>query len=238
MESGVPLNTNRLVWKIIDWFYPPSCVECGCKGYNICPKCLSEAVPINDSFCNICGKPVNILNGCSFCQNYKFHFTSARAAFVYEGAIRTAIKKLKYAQDLGLSELFSNFLFSIYLKEKWDVNLVTAVPLYKNRFSSRGFNQSEWIARPLSKAIGIPFSSGALQKTIHTNPQVGLNQNERRINLQKAFQAEPAIVVKKKILLIDDVMTTGSTFDECANTLLKAGASEVYCLSVASTVIL
>ncbi len=235
MESGLRLNPRRSIWKIIDWFYPPNCIECGCEGYAICPKCLNESVPIIDSFCSICGKPVDDLCGCSLCKKNVFRFTSARAAFLYTGAIRTAIKKLKYAQHLGLSELFANYLLSVYSRERWEVDLVTAVPLYKKRFAARGFNQSEWIAKPLAKAIGKPFSSGAIQKTIHTTPQVGLNQNERKNNLRNAFQAEPVIVRNKKVLIVDDVMTTGSTFNECASALLQGGASEVYCLSVAST---
>jgi predicted amidophosphoribosyltransferase len=125
-------------------------------------------------------KTVDDLQDCSLCKKSNFQFTYARAAFLYDGAIRTAIKKLKYAHQLGLSELFANFLISVYLRERWEVDLVTAVPLYKKRFASRGFNQSEWIAKPFAKAIGKPFSSGAIQKTIHTTPQVGLNQNERK----------------------------------------------------------
>jgi competence protein ComFC len=235
MESGLRLNPRGSIWKIIDWFYPPNCVACGCDGYAICPKCIDSALPIIDSFCNICGKPVDDLQDCSLCKKSNFQFAYARAAFLYDGAIRTAIKKLKYAHQLGLSELFANFLISVYLRERWEVDLVTAVPLYKKRFASRGFNQSEWIAKPFAKAIGKPFSSGAIQKTIHTTPQVGLNQNERKNNLHNAFSAEPVIVRNKKVLIIDDVMTTGSTFNECASALLKAGASEIYCLSVAST---
>ncbi len=237
MRNGTTRNPSRLIWKIVDCFYPPICAGCGSEGANICPDCANSLVPITESFCPVCGKPYHPNRQCPLCGHNHFSFTAARAAFVYSGVICSAIKKLKYTRNLGLSGLFSDFLLSVYLDTKWDIDLVTAVPLYKKRYADRGFNQSEWIAKPLSRAIGKPFSAGALQKAVNTTPQAGLSQQERSTNLREAFRAEPVIVKEKNVLIVDDVMTTGSTFNECAQTLRKAGASKVYCLSVASTVI-
>ncbi len=236
MKSGAG-NLSQLIWKTVDWFYPPVCVECGSEGANICPECMQTLVPIQEPFCPICGKPSRHHNPCALCAASQFEFSAARAAFSYTGAIRSAIKKLKYFQNLGLSKLFAGFLASVYTNAGWQADLVTAVPLFKKRLAGRGFNQSEWIARPLAGMIRIPFSSGALQKIVNTRPQVELDQQERSRNLQEAFRAEPALVKTKKVLIVDDVMTTGATFNECAHTLRQAGASEIYCLSVASTVI-
>lgn len=113
--------------------------------------------------------------------------------------------------------------------------MIIPVPLSKERRKERGFNQSEWIAGAFSRKSGIPVKPTALQKVRNTRTQVGLNREEREMNLRGAFMAEPLLIQEKKVLLVDDVMTTGSTFNECAFALKQHGASKVYCLSVATT---
>lgn len=112
---------------------------------------------------------------------------------------------------------------------------MTAVPLSQNKLYERGFNQSVWIGKPLAARIGVPFKANALIKMKDTEPQVGLNRVQRRDNLKGAFLAEPKLVNGKSVFIVDDVMTTGATFQACAEALLLGGAKEVYCLSVATT---
>lgn len=221
-------------WNTIDWIFPPACVECGKMGSQICEGCLAESVPVTEPCCKKCGKPLDGLHGCALCRDTTFHFTSCRAPFVYEGAIASGIKQLKFKKNLELAELFAKQIFSLYLRERWNADIVIPVPLSRERRSERGFNQSEWIARSFARSAGLPMKPSALQKVRNTQSQVGLTRDERQHNLYGAFQAEPVLVRNRRVLLIDDVMTTGSTFNECARVLMEAGTQVVLCLSVST----
>ena len=144
------------------------------------------------------------------------------------------IKKLKYDGCLELVPILSDLLYGFWKELGWEADLIVPVPLSEKRRAQRGFNQSEMIGRSFAKKTGIPIGPGALMKIRHTAQQVGLNAEERRENLSGAFAAEEVMVKGKRILLLDDVMTTGSTFAECSAVLLKAGAGSVKCLSVAT----
>lgn len=223
--------------EILDLFYPKSCIECGKPGKWICDECLKKVRFLSSGFCKKCGKPLNKSTGlCPLCHDFQFSFTACRSAFVYEGAVASGIKALKYSKRIPFASYFAAFLYDILVHEDWNIDLITAVPLYKDRLAERGFNQSGKIAESLSKKVSIPYNSSALQKISDTKTQVGLGREERLENLKSAFVAEPIFVIGKRILLIDDVMTTGSTFNECSQTLLKAGASNVFCLSIATSV--
>ena len=228
-------NQKTIAWEILDWIFPPSCCGCGIKGAVICPSCRKSLTLLEEPVCQICGKPFDPLDGCKTCRSQEMRFTSARAAFLYQGIVREAIHQLKYSGNLEISQVFANYLLSVYLKQNWEPDFVIAVPLSKEKMNERGFNQSEWIAKPLAKAIRKPYLKGALRKKQDTDSQVGLGRTERIENLRGAFQAEPILVRGKNILIIDDVMTTGSTFNECAGTLKASGAKDVFCLSVATT---
>ncbi len=235
MTENLHLSASHLLWSVIDWIYPPVCCGCGQDGHDICPECQTSLQRPGADICQKCGKTLDPLDGCLTCGAVLASYDAARAAFFYEGTIREAIHQLKFNGNLGISRLLSKMLFSVYLMQKWQPDLVTAVPLTKRHLNERGFNQSNWLAAPIARLVGLKFLKGALQKTLDTETQVGLDHTQRFENLKGAFQAEPVLVKGKSILLIDDVMTTGATFNECAKTLKQAGAKKVYCLSVATT---
>ncbi len=224
-----------LTWSALDWLFPPQCVGCGKRGAILCDRCQTTLKTIPIDCCKKCGKPLHATKICQTCLTQEFSFIQARAAYLYEGIVREAIHQLKFSGNLGLANLFSKILYSVYLYGNQQVDLVTAVPLSQNKLNERGFNQSVWIGRPLATRIGVPFKSRALIKMKDTEPQVGLNRVQRHGNLKGAFIAEPKLVNGKKVLIVDDVMTTGATFQACAEALLVAGAKEIYCLSVATT---
>lgn len=116
------------------------------------------------------------------------------------------------------------------------VDLLVPVPLAKNRLRERGYNQVSVLARPLSMALGIRFEAGALRRSRETRSQVGLTRAERHDNVHGAFNAEPRRVNGRKILLMDDVATTGSTLSSCAEALYSAGAQDVFAVTVARAV--
>ena len=224
-----------LTWSALDWFFPPCCVGCGKPGAIICDQCTTTLKPIPTNHCSKCGKPLHEVEYCQTCSSQTFHFTQARAACLYEGTIRKAIHQLKFNGNLGLANPFSKLLYSVYLYDNRKVDLVTAVPLSQNKLNERGFNQSIWIGKPLAARIGVPFKASALIKMKDTEPQVGLNRLQRQGNLKGAFLAEPKLIKGKNVLIVDDVITTGATFEACAEALLVGGAKEIYCLSVATT---
>lgn len=116
---------------------------------------------------------------------------------------------------------------------QWPVDIMIPVPLGKKRLKERGYNQVGLVARPLAYQIGLRYEPEALWKTRETRSQVGLNVSQRRDNVNNAYQANPDIVKRKSVLIMDDVATTGSTISACTEALLSAGAQEVYVLTIA-----
>ena len=229
------MDLRSLAGKILDWVYPPVCVSCGKPGKLLCEDCRAKLQPVGEHFCTKCGKPLQKGKPCRLCRTYEFRFLSCRAPFLYAGPAAAMIKKLKYNGSLSLVPILAQELADFWKDLGWEVDLLIPVPLSEQRKAQRGFNQSELIGKAFAKKTGIPVRSGALMKIRHTAQQVGLNADQRRENLNGAFAAEKAFVEGKRILLLDDVMTTGSTFAECSSVLLDAGAGSVQCLSVATT---
>ncbi|MEA2008218.1 MAG: ComF family protein [Chloroflexota bacterium] len=143
---------------------------------------------------------------------------------------------MKYERDLGLGEVMAEFLCQVFSSTGWEVDLVAPVPLGMERFKKRGYNQAMLLARPFAWSMGLPHTPNALQRVRETRSQVELSFLERRENVAGAFKAKPEIVSGKSVLVIDDVTTTGSTLDACAEALLHANAKQVYGLTLARAV--
>lgn len=223
-------------WRLLTWFFPPRCLGCGIRGTNLCADCAGAAERVSGIRCRRCGKPFEADNVCPLCSRLeKIYFERVRSAFVYENLIREAIHQFKFKRKLELSLLFANEIFSVYLIQKWPIDLVVPTPISKERRNERGYNQTEWVARTFAIRAGLPYSATGLQKLRETESQSSLSEAERRSNLAGAFAAEPITVQGKSILVVDDVLTTGTTMNECARALLKAGAAQVYGLTIAAT---
>ncbi|GAB4538538.1 MAG: hypothetical protein Fur0020_07450 [Thermodesulfovibrionia bacterium] len=168
---------------------------------------------------------------CSECITDEPHFEYARSYGIYEGAIEEAIKLLKYHGVKRLSRPLSDLLFSLPLPP---VDVIIPVPLHGKRLKERGFNQSAIIGRHISRGIGMPLLINSLIRTRDTLPQVGLNAKDRKRNIKGAFSVQDKKgIYKKRVLLIDDVLTTGSTARECSKVLKMAGAKSVYVMTIA-----
>ena len=154
---------------------------------------------------------------------------------MYEKAAAEGIKRLKYGHALGFADFFGHFLAKQFEGYGRKSDIVVPVPLSWERRVNRGYNQSEWIAKAYCRETGLTLCSNALFKIRDTVSQVELTHEERRRNLEGSFLAEPVFVRGKKVLLVDDVMTTGSTFEVCTAALLEAGAKQVDCLSAATS---
>jgi len=117
--------------------------------------------------------------------------------------------------------------------ENWQIDAVAAIPLNKDRFKERGYNQAEVLARPLANLLKVPIISASIVRVKKTQSQVGLSLPQRKSNVENAFLADHQIVNSKKVLIVDDVATTGSTIDACSQSLLDAGAKSVFGLTLA-----
>jgi ComF family protein len=151
----------------------------------------------------------------------------------FDGPVQKAILQLKYGGDIPLGEVLSRPLIRILRQSCWPIELVTPVPAGVAHQAKRGYNQAALLAWPVARGSALEYNSTALIKVRETRSQVGLNRLERRQNVDMAFQAKSAQVAGKKILVIDDVATSGATLLACTDALYQAGADQVYGLTLA-----
>lgn len=161
-------------------------------------------------------------------------FVAARACGIYEGALRAAVLALKHTPNVcaRLSDLLTETLVRAPLNQ---ATLIIPVPLHPEREKSRGFNQAAIIGRLLALKCGLPFDADCMIRSRHTERhRAGMDAKDRRTTVEDAFQVScPALIAGERILLVDDVFTTGATVSSCAKTLLAAGAAEVFVLTIA-----
>jgi ComF family protein len=147
--------------------------------------------------------------------------------------MREIIHQLKYGNNIALALPLGGALVQLYRSAPYPADLVTVVPMSRQRRLRRGYNQASLIARAFCRAAGLPFSSSVLRRIRQTESQVGKHPRERMLNVKDAFAAETEFVAGKTVLVIDDVFTTGATMRSCANALKQAGAGHVIGLTAA-----
>lgn len=223
----------RSLWRGLDWLYPPVCAGCGGPGERWCERCQAAVKRMQGEVCPVCGAMKSGLGACAQCRTTRPHFKGLRAWAIYEGSLRKAIHQLKYKRDLALGEALARPLIELWPRLGWEVDLLLPVPLGVARLAERGYNQSALLARPLALAHSIPYRPQGLKRLRETRSQVELSAQERRLNVRGAFQGEARVVSGKRVLVVDDIATSGATLDACALALLEAGALEVVCLTLA-----
>jgi ComF family protein len=165
-----------------------------------------------------------------------YSFTSARSTGQFETLLRDLIHRFKYQGQVAVGEKLGRFMAeSDYVDFRIaDYSLMIPIPLHRKRLQDRGFNQSVILSREISRYHGIPMRFDVLKRTIYTEPQVSLGRDDRNRNVQGAFEVtERGAIEGERILLIDDVYTTGSTVNECAGVLRQSGAEDVSVLTLA-----
>ena len=224
------------LWRIIDFFYPPFCCHCGKIGFEVCPSCFSKIEIISTHrICNSCGRVIQNHGKCPICTLSPPKFDQARSWGIYSGVLKQIIQKIKYDRGFGVIEYISKPLIDCIFRWGISIDMIIPIPLGKKREKERGYNQSALIAAPISKLLGIPMNKSALSRFRETRSQVGLNYEERNRNINGAFHAKHTEITQKSILLIDDIATTCATLNESAKTLKLAGASKVFCFTIAQT---
>lgn len=208
---------------------------------NLCRDCIDGFLKlrINIPYCSVCGIPFNApsngVHPCGECIKSPPPFETARSGFAYSGTVLDAIHLLKYNGRTTLSLPLGKFAANA-VESALTVDLVVPVPLHIKRLRQRGYNHSLLFARHVAQRLSVPVDTTALKRTRPTVPQVELSASLRQTNVAGAFEVvKPDTVRDRRVLLVDDVLTTGATVRECARVLRKAGAS-VHVLTLARTI--
>jgi len=237
--------------QLIDIIYPPRCAICTrflwknplvretCSPF-CCTHCLSDFRPLVSPMCPICGQPfpsqVMEDHPCEDCLKKRPFYDAAWAPYRYEGAMLTGIHRLKYAAKNVVADAFGPLL-ARFAERRLDPSkhlLIMPVPLHPRRLRERGFNQSQLLAAHVSRTLHMDLDFLSLRRIRYTPAQVSLAKKDRRHNVLGAFELINSDVVNgRSVLLVDDVVTTGSTLNECARILRQGGAKEVFGLSLA-----
>jgi competence protein ComFC len=222
----------------MDWLYPPRCCNCDRQGFVFCDACFAEINPLSGNLCQKCGYPTSKKNNlCEDCQFQPPPFTSMRSWSVYSGSLQQAIHAFKYKRNLALARTLAKPIVEMVKKSDWEIDLVVPVPLSLSRYISRGYNQAALLSWELATQLNIQHSTSVLKRIKNTSRQIEMDVNKRFTNLLDAFYANPATLKKRNVLIIDDVITTGSTMQNCTRALLNAGAEKIYCVSVARAIL-
>lgn len=236
---------KEIMTGIADVIFPPRCITCSAMlqehgPHPFCPQCAAGIRYIRSPLCPRCGIPFTAPGEedhlCGECLVTRRPFAIARAVGLYEETLLTAIHLFKYRGRIGigksLGDIMADFAGGIWDMKVFD--LIMPVPLHRKRLQERGFNQAVILARKIAKRFSLPLDFLTLRRKVFTAPQVGLGHEERSANVRGAFTLwKPERVAGKRVLLVDDVYTTGSTLAECAGTLLDAGADSVAVLTLA-----
>lgn len=221
----------------LDLLFPRWCLGCGKEGDFICPACRRALPRITPPLCPLCGRHQINANLCPACVGWETAIDGIRAPFKFEGAIRQAIHGLKYNNLRALAPLLGGWLDDYLRANPLPAEVLVPVPLHPKRLRERGYNQSRLLAREMAKLSGLPLADDCLVRRRQTDPQARTTSAEqRRDNVAGAFSCRDRRLEDKRVLLIDDVSTSGATLDACARALKEAGASSVWGLVLATEV--
>jgi len=241
-------NIKSIVTGLTDIIFPPRCLICGTplmenENYSFCPGCRSRINCVRSPQCTRCGLPFQSTEDedhlCEECILSKPFFSTARALGKYEGTLLEAIHLFKYKGKITIGKTLGKLMAqaeynSLNIR---DYTLIIPIPLHRKKLAERGFNQSLILAREIAVRFSIPLDFTTLKRNVYTKSQTSLKKNERKSNVKGAFEVKtPGKIKGEKILLIDDVFTTGSTARECSRMLIRHKADEVAVLTLARAV--
>jgi len=236
-----------LLRTILNLVIPPRCI-CGQivlkESQILCKNCWDKFKFSNANCCSICSYPFDyeaFAGGiCGFCIDETPHFNLAKYFFAYDKNSAHLITSLKYSDNTAYARTLGYLIAEKILEFPAHIDIVTAVPIHKKRLISRKYNHAALIANHLARKKNIPANNLILLKTKQTEPQANLSRVRRQKNIIGAIEVNPKLAARikgKNILLVDDVMTTGATANECAKVLRKAGVGQIYVLTAARTIL-
>ncbi|MFA5525120.1 MAG: ComF family protein [Tissierellales bacterium] len=237
---------KKLYKSILNLLFPEEGICFYCDQYceeikedHLCSDCRDKLSFINEEKCPFCGKPIYQVDSskrCRYCANKTFYFTKVISPLEFSGFLRKAIYKYKYESKPYMYKSFGEFMIKALKKENLEtMDFVVPVPLHRTRKGERGYNQAELLAKYISLKMEIPLDVKNLKRIKATKTQNKLGRHEREQNIKDAFKIRDGRVYKdKRILLVDDIFTTGSTVNECSRILIEHGAAEVYVITIAT----
>ena len=231
---------SRLFRSVLDFALPPRCGGCGLIVDDVdtfCQDCW-RSLHFLQGGCTRCGLPLEATDAetCGACLAKPPRLDRIRAAVAYGDISRSIAIRLKYGRKVGLARTMSRYMQKL-IAEMPPEAILMPVPLHRSRLWSRGFNQSAIVARDLSRRTGLPVSVGTLRLIRPTPPLKGMSRHQRRRAVASAFRVDPNAQLRgRTIVLVDDVLTTGSTANACARALKRAGAERVDLISWARVI--
>ena len=239
----IALHKSELFQAAVSLLYPATCTVCRKQvrvGEYLCGDCEAKIIRIVPPFCETCSEPfegsINTAFNCANCAHRAIYFDAAVAAYRGRGIVRDVIHEFKYKRQIHLRHLVARWLCAALDDERlrdYRFDIIVPVPLHPARQRERGFNQASLLAELLSARASIPCRP-LLKRIRYTTTQTALDRSERMENLHNAFRLRQNVDVRGlRVLLIDDVLTTGSTLSECARVLKRAGAKSVHAATAA-----
>lgn len=231
-------SLHRITNNILNVFYPRQCPVCHeilkDQGRMICKRCENTLSPIREPRCFKCGKPVGEREEyCSDCRRMEHLYDQGRGIFIYDDRMRRSLTRFKYYGCREYGDFYARAM-CIYAEKdirRWKPDLIVPVPMHKRKLRMRGFNQSAYLAEKISSFTGIPVDMTLVTKPHSTRSQKKLTAYQRQMNLREAFFVKRDIK-GCRILVVDDVYTTGSTIDAMAHVLREKGARNIWFLTV------
>lgn len=230
MEKWIQIVLTRLV----DLIFPQRCLLCDelleLADEIVCHRCDLSRFLIDSNTCKKCGRPISLIDDyCSDCKDKTSYFDRGMALLKYEGILHSSMYRLKYGNRKDVGYQLGRLIGVTYKQaiESLQIERLIPIPLHKDRYKNRGYNQATLIAKGIANVLDIPIDINLLKRTKNTKPQSGLGIRERQNNLKTAFQLTKEIECHR-VMLIDDIYTTGSTINTCAHILKEAGVHQVY----------
>jgi len=246
MSFTVPKLLRRASIGFLDLLYPPHCAICQCDtvaGEHLCAECRKKAPIITAPFCQTCSEPfsgrIDTAFSCPNCRGRRFDFTCAVSRYQSRDVVRELIHRFKYGGKVHVRQVLGDWLEETLADARLQsppCDAIVPVPLHATRQRERGFNQAAILAEDLARRSGIRLCD-CLKRIRYTTSQTTFDREQRMENLRGAFRMRQHRDVRNlHLLLIDDILTTGSTVHECARVLLDAGAASVRVATVARAV--
>jgi ComF family protein len=236
MVSVLP-QLNGIKGAALDFLFPRFCVGCGKEGNFICQSCQAELPLIEAPVCQKCGKPLKNSARqliCSNCADWESGIDGIRSPFRFEGTIRKAVHEFKYRNLRAVAGLLAQLMGDYLTENSVPFDVIVPVPLHPKRLRERGYNQSLLLANELGKLTALPVNDNCLVRKIYNVPQAKTGSvEERRQNVIGIFSCVNEDLLEKKVLLVDDVTTSGATLNACASVLKAGGAMSVWGLTLA-----